>query len=66
MAPQQYQTVNEVHDNVPASRPLSWELDLFVVNRLLDVAVQLLAEPLVRIESLDRPGGAAEPGRRLP
>src|SRR6266446_1836935 len=41
MAPEQYQTVNEAHDSVPAPRPLSWELDLFVVNRLLDVAVQL-------------------------
>ena len=40
MAPEQYQTVNEVHDSVPAPSPLSWELDLFVVNRLLDVAVQ--------------------------
>src|SRR3977135_1127304 len=40
MAPQQYQTVNEVHDIVPAPPPIWWELDLFVVNRLLDVAVQ--------------------------
>jgi len=37
MAPEQYQTVNEVHDSVPAPATIV-ELDLFVVNRLLDVA----------------------------